>query len=55
MIVAYKIVKSPVCAKCGKLYDTESIRPMARRERKVDAADVKAETIWEAIHESCVD
>jgi hypothetical protein len=55
MIASYKTVKSLVCAKCGKLYDAESIKPMARRGRQVDRTDEKAEMVWEALHESCLE
>ena len=55
MIASYKTVKSTMCAKCGKSYDAESSRPLARRRKKIDRADENASVVWEALHESCLD
>ncbi|KAF2678383.1 hypothetical protein K458DRAFT_317242 [Lentithecium fluviatile CBS 122367] len=55
MIAAYKNVKSADCAKCGKVYDTDLYRPWARRGKHIDAVDEKAEIVWQALHESCLD
>jgi hypothetical protein len=55
MIAAYKTVKGTTCAKCGKFYDVESMRPTARRYKKSDGSDEGAAPVWEALHESCLD
>ncbi|KAI2475355.1 Med27 domain containing protein [Pyrenophora tritici-repentis] len=54
MIAAYKTIKGTSCAKCGKLLDDAALVPTARRSKQVAAANETQETIWEALHESCL-
>ncbi|CAE7213669.1 hypothetical protein PTNB85_07021 [Pyrenophora teres f. teres] len=53
-IAAYKTVKGTSCAKCGKLLDHAALVPTARRSKQVAAANETQETVWEALHESCL-
>jgi hypothetical protein len=53
MISAYKNVKGASCAKCGKAYDTGSAKPWARRVKSGN--EEKEGSVWEAVHESCLD
>jgi len=55
MIAAYKTVKGTTCAKCGKSYDADSVRPLARRVKRGSAAAEGSEVVWEVLHESCLD
>ncbi|KAF2019585.1 hypothetical protein BU24DRAFT_122744 [Aaosphaeria arxii CBS 175.79] len=55
MIAAYKNVQSNSCAKCGKLLDKSALVPTARRSKQPEEANEKQETVWEALHESCLD
>jgi hypothetical protein len=54
MIAAYKDLREAKCDKCKKLLDSFAITPAARRSRVVkDTKDIE-ETIWVALHESCI-
>jgi hypothetical protein len=55
MIAAYKTVKATSCAKCSNLIDRFALTPTARRSKKSVGVDDMSETVWEAIHEGCLD
>ncbi|KAF1921057.1 mediator complex subunit 27-domain-containing protein [Ampelomyces quisqualis] len=54
MVAAYKTVKGTSCAKCKRLLDDTALTPTARRSKQVDAANDTIQTVWEAVHESCL-
>ncbi|KAF1365287.1 hypothetical protein EJ07DRAFT_96182 [Lizonia empirigonia] len=54
MITAYKTVKGTLCAKCGKLLDDTTLIPTARRSKQVSDGNDNLETVWEALHEACL-
>jgi hypothetical protein len=54
MISAYKNVKGMACAKCGKMYDSGSAKPLARRVKSGDGVETEGRA-WEAVHEDCLD
>ena len=49
MVAAYKQVKGISCAKCANLIDNNMLTPTARRSKQVSGA-----TVWEALHEGCL-
>ncbi|EUC36999.1 hypothetical protein COCCADRAFT_33649 [Bipolaris zeicola 26-R-13] len=55
MIAAYKIVKGISCDKCSKMLDSAALTPTARRSKQVATADESLDTVWVALHESCLD
>jgi hypothetical protein len=54
MVAAYKTVKGTSCAKCAKLLDHAAMTPTARRSKPVPGTNESTETVWEALHESCL-
>lgn len=54
MIIAYKTVKGTLCATCGKLLDDTTLIPTARRSKQVTDGNENLETVWEALHEACL-
>jgi phage FluMu protein Com len=54
MVAAYKTVKGISCAKCGKLLDNVAMTPTARRSKQVVGTNEMTETVWEALHEGCM-
>lgn len=54
MIVAYKTIKGP-CDKCAKLLDSAVLMPTARRSKQVATTEENFETVWVALHESCLE
>lgn len=54
MIAAYKVVGGLRCAKCSRMLDDDTAKPVARRSRRVVGANETNETIWESFHEGCL-
>jgi hypothetical protein len=54
MIAAYKTVKGTTCDNCGKMLDNAMLTPTARRSKVVAVANETFETVWQALHESCL-
>ncbi|OAG08209.1 uncharacterized protein CC84DRAFT_1214733 [Paraphaeosphaeria sporulosa] len=54
MIAAYKTVKGLQCAKCKKMLDDDTTKPIARRCRQATGASETSETVWEPFHEGCL-
>jgi hypothetical protein len=55
MIAAYKTIKGTSCDKCAKMLDIAALTPAARRSKKIATADESLETVWVALHESCLE
>ena len=55
MIAAYKTVKGISCDKCSKMLDSAALTPTARRSKQVATADESLDTVWVALHESCLE
>jgi hypothetical protein len=54
MIEAYKDLREAKCDKCKELLDNFAITPAARRSKIVKDAEGVDETVWIALHDSCL-
>ncbi|KAF2444919.1 hypothetical protein P171DRAFT_485000 [Karstenula rhodostoma CBS 690.94] len=54
MIAAYKTVRGLQCAKCNRMLDDDTTKPIARRCRQATGANETSETVWEPFHEGCL-
>jgi hypothetical protein len=54
MIAAYKTVRGLHCAKCKRMLDDDTTKPVARRCRQAIGVNEMPETVWEPFHEGCL-
>ncbi|KAF2425239.1 hypothetical protein EJ08DRAFT_700468 [Tothia fuscella] len=54
MIAAYKDLREAKCDKCKELLDDFAMTPAARRSKMVKSKGKGDQTVWVALHESCL-